>query len=421
MNNSSVYNFIRVYSAMVDLCATAAVFVLTKTRVASSWNVAQRAGLPILREPIGDRSVTWIHAASMGEAKLAMKFLRLLQKKRHSDAYVLTATTRSGVNYLHAHAAAGVVATGFLPFDSLRRMRALLNAFKVRRVWLMETEIWPAMMASCLRSGVAVGIVNGRMEEKSFAVYRRFKALCAPLFETLDIVLAQNELYASRFRSMGSRPEAIHIVGNLKSLVDITAPSSAKRRMLRTSLCIGDADFVLTAGCIHAGEGKALKETLTALKQAGRKVKCIVVPRYLHETASLLNALGPDIAHVHEIAISHDWDTCLIDKMGILDDMYKAADAAFIGGTFVAVGGHSIWDAAQFALPVFFGPDYHTQRDSFNMLMCAGVAFSAASPGELALRIASIMNGNREFLTQAYAGLMESSRKQIDHIEGLLP
>ena len=421
MKHTIIYSGIRIYSAIMDIGSFLAAPVLGSIKAAAAWNVAERTGLPPLRAPQGDRPAVWVHAASLGEAKLALKFLELLNRKHPDDVYLLTATTRTGVAFCVRTRRSG--RSGGLSAFRLHAPdpRAMLTTFRVKRVWLMETELWPSLMASCLITGVPVGIANGRMEEKSFAVYRRFRPLCAPLFAALDIVLAQSESYGARFRSMGTRSEAIHITGNLKRLVEIAPPPREQRRSLRAALCLAEGDFVLTAGCVHAGEGAKLKETLLLINNNARAVKCIVVPRHLSDTAALIEELGSTAVRLQSADSSEPWSVCVIDKMGILEDMYKAADAAFIGGTFVSVGGHSAWDAAQFALPVFSGPDYHTQRDSFDQLIEAGVAFPASSADELAKRISALLQNPAAAPVSGFSSLMQASRHHIEHIEGLLP
>jgi len=420
MMNSIVHCCTGVYSALIEAFGISILPLIAAAKAAPRWNIKERCGLPFAREAVNGRTVAWIHAASMGESKVLMKFLDILKKKHPGDAYVLTATTRSGVEYLSTQPTDNVVAVGFLPLDTLRLMRSMIDSFRVTRVWLMETELWPSMMMACIRAGVPVGIVNARMEERSFNSYRRFRALCTPIFRSLDIVLAQNEPYARRFALMGTRPDKVHIIGNLKSLVDIGVPPPQQRQALRGAMHLGNGDFVLTAGCVHAGEGIVLKDALAILREGGMHVKCIVVPRHLGDTPALINEFGGAALHVKEARAPREWDVCIIEKMGVLTDMYKAADAAFIGGTFVPVGGHNVWDAAQFALPVFFGPHHHAQRESCEQIIQAGAGFSVTGARDLARRISSLfISGAAQSST--LADFIQASRTRFKEIEHLLP
>ena len=105
---------------------------------------------------------------------------------------------------------------------------------------------------------------------------------------------------------------------------------------------IAPDETVLTAGCIHVGEGTVLREALAILAAQGLSIKCIVVPRYPDKAATIIHELGESLL-LHDSATTAPWNICCIAKVGILDDMYKLATIAFIGGTFVPIGGHNVW------------------------------------------------------------------------------
>ncbi len=421
MKHRAAYLFTLLYSGTLELGRTLILPCAAKMKAASGWNVAERCGLPSGKPGMTERTRIWIHAASLGESRLLIKFLGILRKKHPSDEYVLTAATRTGVEYLTNCRAQDIAAVGFLPLDTIGLMQKMVDVFAVSRVWLMETELWPSMMMTCIRNGIPVGIVNARVEEKSFASYRRLRLLYGPIFGHLDAVLAQNEAYADRFKRLGVRPGAVQVIGNLKSAVAVNPAPSGRRRALRTAMAVGENDFVLTAGCLHAGEGSVIRQTLDILRKNEFLLKCVVVPRHLDETEALIGELGPGTLHLYETAASSPWEVCVIDKMGILEDMYAISSASFIGGTFVAVGGHNVWDAAQFGIPVLFGRDCHTQQESCDLLLCAGVGFKADTPEELARNIIALSAKAPGYFSSSFSALADRARDRTRRVEGLIP
>ena len=363
----------------------------------------------------------WVHAASLGEAKLLYKFLEVLVQRHPEDLYLVTATTRAGVQYLQTNRTSQICAVGFLPLDTLPLMRKVIEYFDITRVWLLETELWPSMLLSCRQKAIPVGIVNARMEERSFERYRKFQKTLQELFGCFDIVLAQNEVYANRFAELGVKRDNIHVVGNIKGHISIRRPAKREWQALRRGLNLSEHHFVLTAGCVHAGEGRALRVAIDLLREREFPCKLIVVPRHLQEVPVLLEELGKDVVHLHDIATSRKWDICIIEKFGILDDMYKVADAAFVGGTFVNTGGHNMWDPARFGIPVFFGPDYHTQKDSCEKLMTAGVGFRAESAEEMAQLIYKVVKVEARRFVNAQLLFMETINKGHSILEPLIP
>jgi 3-deoxy-D-manno-octulosonic-acid transferase len=380
----------------------------------------RRRALTATADPAGRRCV-WVHAASLGEAGLLCRFLSVLRERHPEDWYVVTCVTRNGLEYLRRHELPQVLGLGLMPLDSVGRMRELVHRFGVRRLWIMETELWPGMLWACLRSGVAVGIANARMEEKSRRGYQRFAWLMRPLFASLDLVLAQDERYATRFVAMGVARQRVRVMGNLKARVVIEPTPADLRRALRRRLGIGERELVLTAGCLHPGEGSVVRDALAHLRLRGCVLRCVVVPRHRERAAALAAELGEGTLRLTGTSTDAPWEVCLIDKYGILDDMYSLADAAVVGGTFVPVGGHNPWDAARYGIPVFFGPLHHTQQQSCDRLRQAGAGFAVEGADDMARALSAVLDGGRAAFDTARNRLAAALAVEAHGLTDLLP
>jgi len=369
------------------------------TAIARNWSLSERSSGPRPKKGKTVGATVWIHAASLGESKLLVRFLDILRKKHPGQSYLLTATTKTGVEYLRGRDASDIAGVGFLPLDTIGLMQQLIETFGVRRVWVMETELWPSMIWACIRNSVPLGLVNARIEERSLSSYKRLGWLLSDLLTYPDTVLAQTAAYARRFEILGIKKDRIHVTGNLKSFVTVHPLSSEERVQRRRALSLDDTELCLTAGCLHATEGAILLQALEIVRAAGLACKCIVVPRHLREVPALVRELGPDAVVCPEPRCEIAWNVCVIDKMGILDAMYRIADAAFVGGTFDSTGGHNMWDAAQYGIPVVFGPDIHTQEESAGSLISAGVGFKVNDAAGLARTLIEVLgNGRQQFL-----------------------
>jgi len=421
MKNTALRFLISLYSFTLDIIGTPFCFLCAKLPFATNWNLAERSRGPQPKDGMRISQSVWVHAASLGEAKLLIQFLDIL-RIRHPDAqYLITATTKNGVAHLRANDAPDICGIGFLPLDTRSRMRTLVKAFGVSRVWLMETELWPSMLFTCLSQNIPVGLVNARIEEKSLASYRRFAMVVGALFSNLDIVLAQNATYADRFHLLGIARERIHIVGNLKSRITIEPPIAAERAETRRKLILDNNDICITAGCVHEGEGIVIKQALDMLYKQEMRVKCIVVPRHLHETTVLNREFGCGCVVLADVTSKQPWQICIINKIGILDPLYACADAAIIGGTFDTTGGHNMWDAARYGIPVFFGPAYHTQQESGDNLKKSGVGFLCTNAKELADTIADVLTSKHAEYIQAQELFTKTINENQFSIESILP
>lgn len=422
MKMSDVVFFIVVngYSVLLDLIRILIFPFLKNLSKRKGWDLSERQKVPALIRDFRNKTVVWVHAASLGEAKLLCKFLTILEQKNPADMYVVTAITKTGVEYLKKNSPSTVCAVGYLPVDTISLVSRILRHFNISRVWLLETELWPSMLWTCRKMDIPVGIINARMEENSFIRYQKFSFLLRYFFEKFDVVLAQNDIYAGRFKTLGVKDDCIHIVGNIKGHVSIKRPAIDQWEKVRYGLGLKNSDIVIACGCIHTGEGEVIKRCFDTLKENGLSCKMIIVPRYLNEVPEIIKETGA-IIRLTDIKTLHNWDICIIEKMGVLDDIYMIADAAIVGGTFTDIGGHNVWDAARFGIPVFFGPDYHTQQDSCEKLIKSGVGFESHSGIELADMITNVLKTEPAKFVNAQIGFMDEINQSQSSLEQLIP
>jgi 3-deoxy-D-manno-octulosonic-acid transferase len=421
MNKTITNGIIGAYSLLFEGVRRGVLPFLGAVGRRKGWNLSERQALPRIVRGHRSRAVVWVHAASLGEARLLEQFLAMLEARNPDDCHVLTATTRAGVSYLEGLKNDSVIAVGFLPLDTLPLMRSLLSTFGISRVWLLETELWPAMLHACFSAGIPVGIANARMEERSFAGYRRVSGVVRSFLRRLDVVLVQNDTYARRFMLLGVRPESIHIVGNIKGFIRISRSSDAEKSILRTRLKVSPRAIVITAGCIHTGEGAVLRSFLDELTRRGHACTCIVVPRHLDEAEAIARELGPTVRRLPDIESSTSFTLCLIEKLGILDAMYRLADAAIVGGTFEEIGGHNVWEPARYGIPVFFGPHYFSQHAGCEKLLAAGVGFRVLDGTTLAAGVERVLWNTPGTFSAAAALFAEQMNQQQRFLEPLIP
>jgi 3-deoxy-D-manno-octulosonic-acid transferase len=70
-------------------------------------------------------------------------------------------------------------------------------------------------------------------------------------------------------------------------------------------------------------------------------------------------------------------DVVIVDRVGVLGDLYALADLAFVGGGFHAAGLHSVLEPAAFGTPVVFGPRHANSRDAGLLLEARAAAVAS--------------------------------------------
>ena len=322
-------------------------------------HVAERLGRYALPKR---EKLVWLHAVSVGEARAAAPLVRGLQKALPDHTLLVTCTTAAGratVTQVYGDS----LQASFLPYDFPAAVQGFLEYFRPRLGVLIETEVWPNLLAGCAANAVPVVLANARMSEKSARGYARWSGLVQPAFASLAAVCAQSADDAGRLRGLGAT--RVRVTGNLKFDVAPSAEQLAAGRAWRTAL----GRPVLLLASTREGEEKLLLQHLNALPPA---ILVLLVPRHpqrfdelapLAQSRRTRNPVPAATDRVH-----------LGDTMGEMAFYYAASDVAVIGGSFMPLGGQNLIEALAAATPVVCGPSMFNFAEATRLAVAAGAA-----------------------------------------------
>src|SRR5688572_9290928 len=149
------------------------------------------------------REVIWLHCVSVGETNAARPLVDGLREEFPDHRLVISTTTRTGQELAQKIFAEKADAIVYFPFDFKFSVRRALATFKPSLVLLMETEIWPRFIHEAKLNGAKVAIVNGRLSQRSFNRYRRFRAFVRSVFAEVDLAVMQSGADAKRIADLG--------------------------------------------------------------------------------------------------------------------------------------------------------------------------------------------------------------------------
>ncbi|MCC6210107.1 MAG: 3-deoxy-D-manno-octulosonic acid transferase, partial [Burkholderiales bacterium] len=338
------------------------------------------------------RPLLWVHAVSVGEARASAALVRGLAADDPEHDLLVTCTTAAGrETLLQLHGDAVLVA--WLPYDLPGAMRRFLGHFRPQCGLMIETEVWPNLLAACRRGGVPVVLASARMSEKSARAYGRLPGLARPAFASLALACAQTQEDAARLRALGA--PRVEQAGNLKF---DTAPDDARLaegRQWRERL----ARPVLLLASTREGEEKIL---LDALPAWDGRLLVLVVPRHARRFEEV--ALLAQSRRSRTPVPAPDERLHLGDSMGEMDFYYGAADVAVIGGSFVARGGQNLIEACAAGVPVVIGPSTFNFAEATRLAVAAGAALQAADAGAAITRAIGLLAHPRRRAAMAAAG-----------------
>ena len=322
----------------------------------------------------GGRRLLWVHAASVGEVMAAAPLLKEISTRENAPRILVTTTTVAGRNKALSVAAAD--AAFLAPMDFYPAIRAFLSRVRPDALVLVETELWPMTLKMVGDSGIAMGLANGRMRERTFGRYSMLSSLFQMLLAPFRRVAVQNEEAAERFIELGVNRGTVSVTGNIK--YDQRAPSEPSVTESRARLeSLGWANSpIWVAGSTRRGEEEILLDAHKAAATNINGLRLILVPRHperVREVEKILRESGTRFVRWSEpLSAEINPDCLLIDELGVLANLYACATVAFVGGTLVPIGGHNILEPAVSGVPVLFGPHTATVEEVAKGLLDSG-------------------------------------------------
>lgn len=311
----------------------------------------------------------WVHAASIGEGLAARRLISGLRAQ--SLPVRATLTTLSGRDVLRQ--SISDPSCSLAPLDHPLCVERAMRAARPAALVLIETELWPMLIAGAARVGAPVVIVSGRLSDRSLRRYRSVRWLLQPMLGRLTRVGARTAEDAARFVALGVSAERVEVTGDLKldPPEDAPGPDDALRRML------GDVRIAV-AGSTHPGEEDAALEALSICEASGRELALVIAPRRTERFDDVWRALQAtgrtirrrsDDVEPSPLAAG---EVLLLDSLGELAGVYALASASFVGGTLAPVGGHNLLEPVQAGCAVCFGPHIENLRDVAGVLVASG-------------------------------------------------
>jgi len=379
-------------------------------------HVGERFGRYRGAAPAGE--VLWVHAVSLGETRAAAPLIERLLRERPDATVLLTHMTATGREAGATWRDPRVV-QAWLPYDVPFAVARFLEHFKPRAGLLVETELWPNLLAAARARAIAMLLVNARLSERSARGYARAPRFARELFGGLAGVAAQSEADAARLRALGARD--VTVVGNLKFDVDVPPGVPAQAAALRARL--GPDRPVLLAASTREGEEEIL---LDALARAGDalppRTLCVIVPRHpqrFDAVARLLDERGVRYARRSGAqAVDADTRALLGDSMGELLAYYAAADVAYVGGSLVPLGGQNLLEALAVGTPTLVGPHTFNFTAAVDAAIAAGAARRVGDADALLAEAGRLLRdpGARERMRGAATGFMAAHRGATDRL-----
>ncbi|MFZ2725205.1 MAG: lipid IV(A) 3-deoxy-D-manno-octulosonic acid transferase [Methylococcaceae bacterium] len=298
----------------------------------------------------------WIHAVSVGEAEAVFPLIKLLQQLKPDIKLLITTTTPTGsarVQSILTHNISHV----YLPYDVPIIVKRFLKHFKPKIAVIVETEIWLNLFKQCHQNTIPLYLINARLSEKSTRGYQKIPSLIKPALATISTIFTQSRLDAERFIQIGTIPDKVIHLGNIKFDISISQDLLNQARLIKDTQFA--QRFVWLLASTHDNEEAQLLSLYPCLKKEIPELLIIIAPRHPERFNTIIKLAEQ---HAYKLITKSsnqlcqsDTDIYLLDSIGELKLFYATADISFVGGSLVDIGGHNILEPAAIGTPIVFG------------------------------------------------------------------
>ncbi len=340
--------------------------------------------------PFELKKCIWIHAVSLGETIAATPLIKQLQQRYPNQPILVTNMTPTGSAQTQK-TFSNTVHNCYLPYDVPSCLKRFLRRVNPAMLIIMETELWPNLMHYTSQRNIPIILANARLSARSAKGYGKFRKTTASLLNQFSHIAAQYQADGDRYLALGLNPEKLVITGSIKFDITPAADLESKAQTLKNTW--GNRP-VWIAGSTHESEEEImLAAHRTILKQYPTAL-LILVPRHPERFATvntLCNKQGFNTATRSSGELCTPETTLFLgDTLGDLMLLYATADVAFVGGSFIMLGGHNVLEPAALGKPGLTGPNFFNFMDITQKLISAEAVWQVNSADELAQRVSQL-------------------------------
>ena len=353
------------------------VFLVPAAFLSGQKRLKERLALNLPKRPPKKDNI-WVHALSVGEVLSAVPLVAQLKVVFPDKDIVFSVATRSGVKLANEKLGSEVACIITLPLDAWWCVRRIMNCVRPSIFILVETDLWPGLLAFLEQRGVKSLLVNGRISPRTFNAYLKAPALVRRMFAPLEYCLMQTPLDRDRLVRLGMDGKKVITTGNIKFDRETGTRDPERKAAWLEKLGLNKHVPVWLAGSTHDGEEAVILKVFQELKREYPLLRLIIAPRDVRRSQEISRLISNrDVAVALRTRVSEHrspYDVLVLDTVGELGQLYDIGCVAFVGGSLVPIGGHNLLEPADSGIPVIFGPHTHNFELMSELILKAGGA-----------------------------------------------
>ncbi|MBZ4682689.1 MAG: 3-deoxy-D-manno-octulosonic-acid transferase [Fusobacteriaceae bacterium] len=360
-----------------------------------------------------DLEYIWIHCASVGETNLIKPFINKILDNTNKNI-LLTVITDTGYENAKKKYTDSRIKIEYFPLDNPFILNKIFKKIKITKIFLIETEIWKNFIDIAHKNNIKIYLINGRISDKSFKTYLKFKFILKKIFNKIELFCMQSEIDKERIIKLGAKDEKVVSTGNLKFNIELEKYSEEELNEIKNMYKIENRK-IFVAGSTRDGEEEILLKIFDKLENT----ILFIVPRHLERVKEIEELLKNRKYSLYSKKENKDVDIVIVDKMGVLRKFYALSDISFVGGTLVNIGGHSLLEPLGYNKTPIFGKYLQNVKYISEKILDYDIGYKVESEKEFLESINNIENQNEKDVREKIEKFFKENVNAVNEIFNL--
>jgi len=351
----------------------------------------------------------WFHCSSVGEFEQARPIITALKDKAR---IVVSFFSPSGYNLASKYPHADLVC--YLPFDTVRNACRMFQLIKPVILVFVKFDVWPNYVWTAAEMHVPVMLVDATLHKESKELLPIVRWFLRSVHKCINLHCAISESDAQKLRRICPDDAVIKVTGDTRFDQVIFRRNSAVKKL--EGLLPQFQLPVIIAGSTYTEDERVVIEAYQKVLTNWGSVQLILVPHEpepdrLEEIEALMSKWN--LPHIRladlekkkqafEKGLSergtrgttprHEGEAIIVDRVGVLAELYLLGDITFIGGSFHG-SVHNVMEPAVMGKPVLFGPTIQNSLEAA-MLMERRAGIMVKNSEEMASELIKLLSND---------------------------
>ncbi len=344
-----------------------------------------------------NKKKAWFHISSYGEYEQAKPVMLQLKAARPDIAIIVSFFSPSA--YEHIKLSQPVDYICYLPMDSKANATRFVSIVAPMLAVVVRHDIWPNFIWELNQQHIPVVLIDASIPQKSSRLWPIFKGFNRNLYSNFSFILAISKFQSKTFNDLLGHNQKTILTGDTKfdQVYQRTRETDKVAHLVNHPYLKKKPIWII--GSSWPEDEKRVITAFARLKNKHHKLLMIIAPhepteQRVSEIEKQLAALNISAIRYSELTENNsDFDALVVNKMGLLANIYSVGIAAFVGGSY-AQNVHNVLEPAAHGIPVLFGPKINTQPEAKLLVATAG-GFIVKTVDEIVNKMDVLLN-NRD-------------------------